>query len=1129
MAEKIIPIKTDLFRFVTIRTPQLIQEEKKKLGFIEHPDPTKSFFLKGIDTESINEARNSVRSRTRQFKDQLSIREIEEMDSGLNEFSSWLLKNAKTLTEEEVKEKIQGVNGLAPKQQLHLWDNVFHQSLVRSNPRVRQGCIRLLIADNLIRNTKKQGIKGIAKKLMLTPRAPEPPSEEERFTLLLRRLASAKVVLPRAFTVTKRKFNDGKGPIGKQSKVSVKDLQLKKSHLSVTGEHKTKELRNMKREIRESMNLLDRSDHTVKGVLGASGVNKGLSRSTKKHLESIKTPQLGLGSVESGIDFKIREESDRNRERINNVNSAILEQRKKKKGKSETVEKYRYFLSTDKVDDELQVFMTIHLGYDGGYPLSSDYELSVDGKTVSKASEVEIINAENDNAVFVRLFPDETIPAKGKTYEVKGSMTFNNKESVGFTAEGAISSTIASGVGAAENTTEEQMELGELYGVSNLGIGVLRKVEQEVCCYVPGEVSRIENILAREYKERHTRSLLATEETDEETTELEVENQSDTVSTSRNELQTEIASELNKDTSIGTGASLGVSGKMFGAQVDANAYFDFASSTSSSSSDSEAQMYAEELTNSALERILQKTTQKRTSRILQEFEENNRHGFDNREGTQHVTGVYRWIDILYKNHLVNYGKRLMVEFLIPEPARFYREAIKQKAEKNANSGSTSELTEPTSPKDEGISSYSDITEKNYLGLGRKYGVTLDDPITPTETMLPKTFGPGDDSNGDATPDAKERDYQFKMTFLEFGDYSKYLATGVKVIFNFDYHYKGTEDGTYFKLKIDNHTIKYDKNNLTKSDGTSYAKSRNKSGSETYTLNNIRNDISFTVDIKNVYNFSVTLEVDLELDEQETINWQNSVYDEIMSAYEDQMDEYEEKLAEMEEEVAEETSETLSTNPDFNRTVEQREIQRLAIEMITRQFGFEMGEDFYSTNSCNIPQVLQNDQWAEYASKVKFFEQAFDWGEMGYLFYPYYWADQCDWVDLLQTQDAGDPIFESFLQSGMARAVIPVRKGFEEAVNYYMETGDVWNGGGMVVDTSDDLYLSIDEELMEVEGVVERSWMSRVPTSLTIVQGSSVYLEDESLPCCDAVANGGADTLLRGSDVILGISSESTDE
>jgi hypothetical protein len=99
----------------------------------------------------------------------------------------------------------------------------------------------------------------------------------------------------------------------------------------------------------------------------------------------------------------------------------------------------------------------------------------------------------------------------------------------------------------------------------------------------------------------------------------------------------------------------------------------------------------------------------------------------------------------------------------------------------------------------------------------------------------------------------------------------------------------------------------------------------------------------------------------------------------------------------------------------------------------------------------------------------------------------------------------------------------MRPQFEKAVMYYMETGDIWLGGDMVADTDDDIYLSIVDELQQPESVVEGEWETRVPSTLTIVQGKSAFLEEEGLPCCHddtpeqkntIVADGNTLTLLK---------------
>src|SRR5690606_28310926 len=114
-----------------------------------------------------------------------------------------------------------------------------------------------------------------------------------------------------------------------------------------------------------------------------------------------------------------------------------------------------------------------------------------------------------------------------------------------------------------------------------------------------------------------------------------------------------------------------------------------------------------------------------------------------------------------------------------------------------------------------------------------------------------------------------------------------------------------------------------------------------------------------------------------------------------------------------------------------------ELKRLCIEMLTKPFGFEMGQDFYQNGKHDIPEIKLSSNLDIYASHVSFFEQAFDWEILSQKFYPYYWADKRDWKTLFQTQDGLDYSFQSFLQSGMARVVVPVREGFEDAVTYFM--------------------------------------------------------------------------------------------
>ncbi|WP_294299323.1 hypothetical protein [uncultured Chryseobacterium sp.] len=55
-----------------------------------------------------------------------------------------------------------------------------------------------------------------------------------------------------------------------------------------------------------------------------------------------------------------------------------------------------------------------------------------------------------------------------------------------------------------------------------------------------------------------------------------------------------------------------------------------------------------------------------------------------------------------------------------------------------------------------------------------------------------------------------------------------------------------------------------------------------------------------------------------------------------------------------------------------------------------------------------------------------------------------------------------------MQSGMARVIVTVRPGFEEAVRHFMATGQIWNGGEVPV-IDDPLFLSIVDEMRKTEG------------------------------------------------------------
>jgi hypothetical protein len=107
-----------------------------------------------------------------------------------------------------------------------------------------------------------------------------------------------------------------------------------------------------------------------------------------------------------------------------------------------------------------------------------------------------------------------------------------------------------------------------------------------------------------------------------------------------------------------------------------------------------------------------------------------------------------------------------------------------------------------------------------------------------------------------------------------------------------------------------------------------------------------------------------------------------------------------------------------------------------------------------------------------------------------------------------------------MQAGMARVVVTVKPGFENAVMHFMATGQIWNGGQVPV-LDNPLYLSIVDELKEQEYVVEETWETVVPTSLVALQSSGVAINAEGLPCGDDCKDHAAGSLVNNSNMIGG--------
>jgi hypothetical protein len=617
------------------------------------------------------------------------------------------------------------------------------------------------------------------------------------------------------------------------------------------------------------------------------------------------------------------------------------------------------------------------------------------------------------------------------------------------------------------NDFNAKLEPGNSCGVRPMGVADLKKVEQKLCCYAPGEVAHIENILQGEYKERSTRRLKRREETFVSVTEREKMDERDSITTERFELNKETAEVIQQDTSMNFGASVTA---IYGA-VTANITSQFSTSTSTTQSDALSSTYAKDVTERALQRITERVREEHYLTLIEEYEENNKHGLDNRAGTKHVVGLYRWADKIYEAKVVNYGKRLMMEFMIPEPAYFHTWAMSQ-----PDTTTTTTLVEPYHPSSleaqqalgvtVALKKPEDLHPWNYSRWAAAYGAKV--APAPREVKIAQTFA--------------ESSIDITLPFARSYDSLK-LPAGYKTISakltNFQRATGGAQNVRYL---IGNYSFNF-------------------GATSTTTQCNLEGETDVVPFACGGWAeaFAVTIVVRCKPTDETYQKWQNETYDAILSAYQAKKDAFDEAMANA---MAGRSSAMRASNPALLRGLEQAELKKGCVEWLFKgqDYSHDGIAEANEQNPCSVPQSITSCDTLRAGERAKFMEHSFEWRNITYDFYPYFWAGKCRWKQLYRFENA-DPVFLSFLQAGMARVLVPVRPGHEQAVLYFLQTGQIWNGGmapSMDIELYRDYVRDISSPVKNDKN--PQTWELRVPTTLTALQCESGCVEGTGLPC-----------------------------
>lgn len=629
------------------------------------------------------------------------------------------------------------------------------------------------------------------------------------------------------------------------------------------------------------------------------------------------------------------------------------------------------------------------------------------------------------------------------------------------------------------------------FGILNIGTADYKRVDQTIQCYVEGEVSNIENVMAREYREKSTRLLRRSDETTTTSSEAESEILRDTTSTDRFEMQSEVSQIIQESQSLS--GHLNVRADLGKVLLDTG--LTYANSTSTENSTNQAITIAKDITDRAMERVISKVKEERIIKIIEEFEENNMHGYDNRKGNKHISGVYRWVDKLYRNQILNYGSRTMFEFMIPEPSRLHRLWLKEQVDDNAIN-----INPPIDPRNSTLSlnlrliDASFVTQSNAAHWASVFKVE----IVP---MPEQSITVGESFAIDLIPHAKKRRVEARSGNGKVKIPAGYKAKKAKGSFTAisDNEYAG---GALLSLSVANRIV-YNEHAFRTMSIYFFNFS---GGASTFTYwadidSNLVGEVPVSFTLGNHLSGDVSVSIMCELTIEALNNWKQETFNAIITAYESAALEYSGQL----EAEKEKANINKNTNPGFYREFENMVLRKNCISYLISQndtdpltFGntnLSSGQEFKNYK------IEVNESLNHYGEFIKFLEQAFEWNIMSYGFYPYYWGNRNRWSELYGFNETDDPTFRKFMEAGMARVIVPVRPGFEKAVNLYMGTGIIWNGGQIPV-LDDPLFISLIDEIRPTTSTPEgKPWITRVPTSLTILQAGTIGLQvEQALPC-----------------------------
>lgn len=451
-------------------------------------------------------------------------------------------------------------------------------------------------------------------------------------------------------------------------------------------------------------------------------------------------------------------------------------------------------------------------------------------------------------------------------------------------------------------------------------------------------------------------------------------------------------------------------------------------------------------------------------RQLRRTEETAEHVLDNAGHTEPLLGVYQSLDKIYQAQVFTYGSRLLYDLIVPEPAALFREALSRPRGQGALPPKPAAFTVAVD----------DLSADNWSYYASGHQATGVDAPPEARVVVTENFGQkapdpysGEKSAntleiGETRKTAIPKGYQavsYRVVALASGwtQFELRVLIGSKVVGIDDWSSK------VFSGKLDGEIESLPVGLLADGNGRDPGLST----------------------------LSLGVEILCVPTDDAMAGWQTKTHGQILAANHQRFADYEERVAERD---AMARLQLQALTPAQKRTIIGTELKRTTLAVLTNQNFSGFNATRLDSLGYPYPDTASTMALSPY---IRFFEQAVEWDHLEYALLPYFWGSRTSWMTKLTGLER-DPQFASFLGSGAARVVLPIRRKYEAAFEAFLNTG-VTPTTDQQLDVGGPLWVSLMTQLEEQGATEDQETPLGHPWEFRIVSDLVRARRDDLLP------------------------------